>query len=192
MRSNCEIDQNITKANDDSSIHLNHETKADNKFDQSNVLKRMMEVIRNRKSYSYSICDVLYNILWILKCCSFGLGCLKQCRHRHRLYGKGVIKYAKEMDVVSFVKMIRRVEMMVNSHLTQRQRMLETFQRSNVIHTDSDSDEANPSLQEPFNRSIGKTIICSVRTILFESHKINMFSIKDCIRSFNETKQNYW
>ena len=154
----CWIDRSIIKVNDNSSIHFNHETKGDNKFAQSNMFKRMMEVIKNRHRYSYSICDVLYNIFCIPKCCSFGFEYLKRCRHRHQLYDKGSSKYTKEMDVVSFVNTIRRVEMMMNLHLTQRQRMLETLQSSNVIHTDIDSNEVNLSQQERFNRSIGKII----------------------------------
>ena len=135
-----------------------------------------MEIIKNRQRYSYSICDVLYNIFWISKCCSFGLGCLKRCRHRHRLYDTGVSKYTKEMDVVSFVKTIRRVEMMVNSHLTQRQRMLETFQNSNVIHTDSDSDQDTKEIKQP--------------TIPFKSKCNHNYFIYSLIKACQRTK--FW
>ena len=66
------------------------------------------------------------------------------------------------MDLVSFIKTVRRVEMIINSHLTQRQKMLEQFQHSNVIQTDSDSEE---EIKEPANLS-NKKISCISSIIL--------------------------
>ena len=66
------------------------------------------------------------------------------------------------MDLVSFIKTVRRVEMIINSHLTQRQKMLEQFQHSNVIQTDSDSEEEEENNKEsssPVRRSSCNSLI---------------------------------
>ena len=64
---------------------------------------------------------------------------------KHYLFQKGSIKLAKELDVIAILKALRRVKLLTQTLITQRQKMLLRFQRQNIIESspssgDSESD----------------------------------------------------
>ena len=110
-----------------------------------NILKRAIEVVKNRKLYSYSFCDLIYNLFWPIKWITFRLKCWNKYKNRHLLLQKGSEKYTQEMDLVSFIKSVRRVEMLINSQLSERQKFFEQFQHSHVISLNSSSEDLSKS-----------------------------------------------
>ena len=71
------------------------------------------------------------------------------------MYNKGVEKFEREMDLVSFIKTLRRVEMLTNSYLNPSQKMLERYQYSNVINLEKDEEENEPDFVK-IERSLSK------------------------------------
>lgn len=60
----------------------------------------------------------------------------------HYLYEKGSSKLAKELDVISILKTLRRVKMLTQTLITQRQKMLLRFQRQNLIESSASSGDS--------------------------------------------------
>jgi len=86
------------------------------------------------------ICKYIFGCVW----------CAKKQRLRnkpslksHFYYQKGENKLINELDVVTLLKSIRNLNLLTNTLLSQKQRMLMRFQKKNIIQTDSSSADSD-------------------------------------------------
>ena len=97
--------------------------------------------LNSRSRYWFTIADILYSVLWPLKCITLRCcKCLKTLNERYRVFSRGRHKLDKELSVVAFVKMQRKLKMLVRLLLTKQQRTLTSYSKLSKISVSSASD----------------------------------------------------
>ena len=100
----------------------------------------------NRSQYSYSLLDFMYNILWPLKWIKFKcFKILDTLNNRYQLYSAGERKLVKELSVVSFVKIQRKLKTVVRLLMTRQQQKLSTYSRLSKLKVESDNSSSSSS-----------------------------------------------
>jgi len=133
-----EDDRHLPSAVDDeirpTQIPLKERLKA--KFLSQPELQLALKNIINRARFHYSGSDALDFLVRCLCVRKIRFSKTKMSKEewsetvrKHYLYQKGADKLAKELDVVAILKTLRRVKLLTQTLITQRQKMLLRFQR---------------------------------------------------------------
>ena len=91
------------------------------------VFDALREKLKNRKRFTYSYLDFIYtHFCWIKR--RFSLCKKKDSVYDNYIwYQKGVAKYEQEIDLVSIITSIRRLNLLMDMTLDQNQRLLEIY-----------------------------------------------------------------
>jgi len=113
------------------------------KHDIQNIVnldpRAILEDLSRRSIFKYTLFDA-----WkYLYCC---LSCRRQRikqldMERHAMYERGEKKMQEELDIVNFIRTIRRVKLLSQVLLSKKQDMLLKFQRNNVLNERQQSDD---------------------------------------------------
>ena len=149
----------------------------------------------NRWRYSYSLFDLLYNIFWPFKfiwlnCCKY----LNSLNDRYQLYSAGGHKLMKELSVISFVKMQRRLKSVVSWMMTRQQRLISEYSKRNKFSLDSDSSSSsildmcmpkmldNSKAKQQHSEAVGKFF----DEYLHQKHTLNHLKLMQGVLTFKE------
>lgn len=106
--------------------------------------------MRDRRRFNFSPIDFIYNYANIFKCFLF---CFKKSKkksiyRRFKFYENGEEAYMKEFDAAYYAKSIRKLQMLVNALMDDRERFLANYQKSYAIPLHSDVSESNEDEEE--------------------------------------------
>jgi hypothetical protein len=98
------------------------------------VIKNAVMSMKERRRFSHSSTDYLYNMFCICKsahfCCR---GKKMHIKNRYKLFQKGEEQYLKEFDAEYFTSTMRQVHVLLASMMDEKQRFLSNYQQYNAI-----------------------------------------------------------
>ena len=99
---------------------------------KSDFLKKLKEVLYNRRKFVYSSSDYLYEVFW---CCKWNKKIKKQSRleYRNQIYRNGIKRFTHETDIVEVVKSIRMLKTLSKIVLSKNQKWLLGLEDSNLL-----------------------------------------------------------
>ena len=133
-------------------------------------------------------------MLWPLKCIKLKcLKCFDNFIDRYKLYSFGEHKFAKDINIDSFITMKRNLKTVVRLLMTKQQRKLAVFSKLNTISLDSSKSSSNDSVDMSMPKMLdrGKArqqYIEVVDTLIDECKKKNQ-TLND-LKLFNEICTN--
>ena len=114
-----------------------------------------------------------------LKCCNY----LSNLNKRYRLYLKGSRKLTKELNVVSFLKMQRKIKTIMRLLMTRQQRLFASYSKLNKISASSDGSHSESSadlgLPKMLDSSKVKQEHCEAIDKLFDEHLQQKYTQSD-------------
>ncbi len=111
-------------------------------MDAEDISQILVDLI-NRQRFNYTAKDIL---TYIFKClCCRRKESLRDSDQnlKHFLFDKAEEKLESELDIITLLKSMRKLKLMTQAILTQKNRMLLKFQRKNLIESSSSSSDSD-------------------------------------------------
>lgn len=103
----------------------------------------MKESLKARRTMVYSIKDMLSYFICCVSCRKLEKLKRSKAHRRHLYFNVGSDKLTEELDLVHFIKNIRKIKVLTQVLLTNKQKFLLKFMKNNVIDSTSSGTSAN-------------------------------------------------
>jgi glutaredoxin-related protein len=101
--------------------------------EKDELLDKVETNIKTRYAFTYTMRDLLYQVLWCKPCKKFKRNFLYKRQEFEEYYNKGIDRYHEELDCVEIIQSLRQLKTLVKVVMDDHHQILQNFSKEGLL-----------------------------------------------------------